>query len=207
MKKATALLTTMLMILSLAACGSGSSGSGQTFGNSNTGFLPNTQNNVTNQDNSLPEEDNSQPEDELGDSEYIFGQVGETLSTYWFDFNVTSATLYSEYNGNTPSDGCQFLVLEVWLKNTYIESVPMFIYDFDVEWEDPDSYETPISMTVDGKELTEEEYSLRRSGSANLVMVYEVAEEYEDFFVFFDEDFADGTVGNVFAVYLIPEQG
>lgn len=200
MKKAAAFWAPIITVILLAACGPNSSDSGQTSGNSNTNILPNTKNETGYQDD-------SQSEDEYGDSAYIWGQVGDTLSTVWFDFNVTSATLYNEYNGNTPSDGCQFLVLEIWVKNTFNESVPMFWSDFDVEWDERDSYELPVSMTVDGKELTEEEYSLRRAGNANLVLVYEVAEGYDEYYVFFDEDFVDGTVGNVFAVYFTPEQG
>ena len=183
----------------MASCGSNSSGSGQTFGNNNTNNQFNTQNETDYQDNSLSEGG-------LWNNEYVEGEVGETLSTAWFDFNVTSATLYSEYNGNIPSEGCQFLVLEMWLKNTFNESVPMFWYDFPVEWDDPDTFEYPVSMTVDGKELTEEEYSLRRAGSANLVMVYEVAEGYDGFYVYFGEEYEDGTTGNILGVYLTPEQ-
>ena len=200
MKKAMTLLATVMTAISLAACGSGSSGNDPTSGSGNTNILPNTQDETSNQNNSLSE-------DEAGDIEYVWGEVGETLSTSWFDFNVTSATLYSEYNGNNPSDGCQFLVLEMWLDNTYNESIPMFWDDFDVEWEEDGSYEFPISITVDGKELTEEEYSLRRARSANLVLVYEVAEGYDEFLVFFDEIFEDGSYGDVFGVYLAPEQG
>ena len=200
MKKAMTILATAMTAISLAACGSSNSGNGQTSGSGNTNILPNTQDETTNQNSNLSD-------DESGDSEYVWGEVGETLSTAWFDFNVTSATLYSEYNGNNPSDGCQFLVLEMWLNNTYNESVPMFWNDFDVEWDEDDSYELPIGITVDGKELTEEEYSLRRARSANLVLVYEVPEEYDEFLVFFDEVFDDNTYGDVFVVYLAPEQG
>ena len=198
MKKAVSLLATVITAISLASCGSNSS-SGQTFGNNNTNNQSNTQNGTGNQDNSLSE-------DGLWDNEYIEGEVGETMNTAWFDFNVTSATLYSEYDGNTPSEGCQFLVLEMWLKNTFDESVPMYWYDFPVEWNDPDAWEYPVIMTVDGKELTEEEYSLRRARSANLVMVYEVAEGYDEFYVYFSEEYEGGATGNLLGVYLNPEQ-
>ena len=200
MKKALSLLATVITVISLASCGSSSS-SGQTFGNNNTNNQSNTQNGTGNQDNSLSEDD-------LWNNEYFEGEVGETMSTAWFDFNVTSATLYSEYNGNTPSEGYQFLVLEMWLKNTFNESVPMYWYDFPVDWDDPDAWVYPVSMTVDGKEFTEEEeeYSLRRAGSSNLVMVYEVAEGYDEFYVYFGEEYEDGTTGNILSVYLTPEQ-
>lgn len=203
MKKTTALLTTVMMVISLTACASGNSGNSQNSGISNPSNLFGTQEEVNS-----PADDF--PEDDVSDSEYVWGQVGETMKTYWFNFNVTSATLYSEYDGNIPTDGYQFLELKLWMKNTFNESVPMFWSDFDVEWDDPDSYELPVFISVDGKELklTEEEYeySLRRAGSIDLVMVYEVAEGYDEFFVYFDEEFADGTVGDVFAVYLAPEQ-
>lgn len=199
MKKTTALLTTVMMVISLTACASGNSGNSQNSGISNPSNLFGTQEEVNSPADNFPEDD-------VSDSEYVWGQVGETMKTYWFDFNVTSATLYSEYDGNIPTDGYQFLELKLWMKNTFNESVPMFWSDFDVEWDDPDSYEFPVFISVDGKELTEEEYSLRRAGSIDLVMVYEVAEGYDEFFVYFDEEFADGTVGDVFAVYLAPEQ-
>lgn len=199
MKKTTALLTTVMMVISLTACASGNSGNSQNSGISNPSNLFGTQEEVNSPADNFPEDD-------VSDSEYVWGQVGETMKTYWFNFNVTSATLYSEYDGNIPTDGYQFLELKLWMKNTFNESVPMFWSDFDVEWDDPDSYELPVFISVDGKELTEEEYSLRRAGSIDLVMVYEVAEGYDEFFVYFDEEFADGTVGDVFAVYLAPEQ-
>ena len=200
MKKVMIFLAAVMTAISLAACGSGNNDNEQTFQSGNTNTTPNTQDETIDQNNSLSEE-------ESGDSDFVWGEVGETLSTAWFDFKLTSATLYSEYNGDNPSDGCQFLVLEIWLDNTFNESVPMYWDDFDIEWEDPDSYELPVSITVDGKELTEEEYSLRRARSANLVLVYEVAEGYDEFLLFFDEVFEDETYGDVFAVHFTPEQG
>lgn len=202
MKKASTILVAVITVISLTACASGNSSNS---GNSNNSGFSSPSNLFGSQEDVSSPSDNNL-EDEVSDSSYVWGQVGETMSTYWFDFNVTSATLYSEYDGNTSTDGYQFLELKIWLKNTFNESVPMFWSDFDVEWDDPDSYELPVFMTVDGKELTEDEYSLRRAESADLVLVYEVAEGYDEFFVFFDEDFADGSVGDVFAIYLTPEQ-
>ena len=202
MKKASTILVAVITVISLTACASGNSSNS---GNSNNSGFSSPSNLFGSQEDVSSPSDNNL-EDEVSDSSYVWGQVGETMSTYWFDFNVTSATLYSEYDGNTPTDGYQFLELKIWLKNTFNESVPMFWSDFDVEWDDPDSYELPVFMTVDGKELTEDEYSLRRAESADNVLVYEVAEGYDEFFVFFDEDFADGSVGDVFAIYLTPEQ-
>lgn len=135
------------------------------------------------------------------DGEYIYGELGDTMNTYWFDFTVTSATLHHEYAGQTPSDGCLYLALAVTMENTYFEAVPMYIKDFDVEWEDPESYEIPVILIVDGEELAGEEYELPYAGSTDVIMIFEVPEEVDKYFVCFDEYFVDGSVGDTFAVY------
>lgn len=206
MKKTAAILITVMMAISLAACGN--DGTGQlgtsSFGKNST--VDDTTNDNSSDDNILSGGSLA----ENGDPEYIWGELGDKMSTAWFDFTIKSATLCGEYSGNTPADGCQYLVLEMRLENTYLDSEPVPIYydDFDVEWEDPDSYELPVFMKIDGQTLSEDnyEFQLRFARNADATMVYEVPEEYEEYYVYFDEYFADGTMGNVIAVYLVPEQ-
>lgn len=140
------------------------------------------------------------------ETETFIGVLGETMSTYWFDFSVDEAVLTNEYEGSTPSDGNVLLVLTMTIVNTYFEDVPMYRGDFDVEWDDPDSYETPISIFINGEELTEEIYYLPCADLVDATFVYEVAEGYNEFIVYFDEYFADETLGNIFGVYIVPDE-
>ena len=140
------------------------------------------------------------------ETETIMGDLGDTMSTYWFDFSVDEAVLTSEYEGSTPSEGNVLLVLMMTIDNTYFEAVPMYASDFDVEWEDPDSYETPIRIFINGEELTEDIYELPFADLVDATFVYEVAEGYNEFIVYFDEYFADETLGNIYGVYFVPDE-
>lgn len=140
------------------------------------------------------------------ETETVIGELGDTMSTYWFDFTVDDAVLTSEYEGSTPSAGNVLLVLTMTLDNTYFEAVPMYASDFDVEWDDPESYETPISIFINGEELTEDAYEIPYADIVDATFVYEVAEGYEDFIVYFDEYFADETLGNIYGVYFVPDE-
>lgn len=140
------------------------------------------------------------------ENETIIGDFGETMSTYWFDFSVDDAVLTSEYEGSTPSDGKVLLVLTMTIENTFNDVVPMYSGDFDVEWEDPDSYETPIRIFINGEELMEDSYELPYADLVDATFVYEVAEGYEEFIIYFDEYFADDTWGNSIGVYFVPDE-
>lgn len=140
------------------------------------------------------------------ETETIIGNLGDTMNTYWFDFSVDEAVLTSEYEDITPSDGNVLLVLTMTIDNTYFEAVPMYASDFDVEWDDPDSYETPIRIFINGEELTEDIYELPYADLVDAIFVYEVAEGYNEFIVYFDEYFADETLGNIYGVYFVPDE-
>lgn len=187
MKKFGIFLAAMLMSLSLTACSDAvsdilesrgaASGSGSSSGSSSSG------------------------------TGYIEGDLGDTMKTAWFDFELDSAVLQSEYDGYVPEAGDKLLVLDVTMENTFNEPVPMFDNDFDVEWDDPDSYELPVLLYVDGDALDGEEYNLPRHGDTDVTMVFEVPEDVEEFILYFDEYYEDGTDGDVFAVYFAPTQG
>lgn len=142
------------------------------------------------------------------ENETIIGELGDIMSTYWFDFSVDEAVLTSEYEGSTPSAGRVYLVLTITMENTFYEDVPMYRGDFDVEWDDPDaeSYETPVMIFINGEELTEDSYDIPYADLVDATMVFEVDEGYDEFVVYFDEYFADETFGNVLGVYFVPDE-
>lgn len=78
--------------------------------------------------------------------------MGDTMHTAFFDFTVDSAYTTQEFDGLTaagegmsylteyydrpaPADGCKFLVVEITLHNTTTMSQPMFVADFQVQWD------------------------------------------------------------------------
>lgn len=195
MRKFGMVLVTMLMVVSLAACSKSISGIPGT--NSSSGYASN---------NSGASSSSGNTQSKNPSTGYIEGDLGDKMSTAWFDFTVESATLCAMYDGYSSNPGYQFLVMDVSLKNTFNEAVPMYDSDFDVEWDDPDSFEFPLWMSVNGEELTEEEYELPYHGSLDITMVFEVPEGIEDFILYFDEYYEDDTAGDVFAVYITPEQ-
>lgn len=140
------------------------------------------------------------------ENETFIGNLGETMSTYWFDFSVDDAVLTSEYEGSTPADGRVLLVLTMTIENTFNDVVPMYSGDFDVEWEDPDSYESPIRIFINGEELMEDTYDLPYADLVDATFVYEVDEGYDEFIVYFDEYFADETLGDIYGVYFVPDE-
>lgn len=198
MRKFGMILATMLMVVSLAACSK--SLSGITGSSSSSGYAS------SNSGSSSSSVNTGNMQSKNPSTGYIEGDLGDKMSTAWFDFTVESATLCAMYDGYSSNPGYQFLVMDVSLKNTFNEAVPMYDSDFDVEWDDPDSFELPLWMTVNGEELTEEEYMLPYHGSADITMIFEVPEGVEDFIVYFDEYYEDDTAGEVFAVYFTPEQ-
>ena len=83
---------------------------------------------------------------------YASGYMGDTMHTAFFDFTVDSAYTTQEFDGLTaagegmsylteyydrpaPADGCKFLVVEITLHNTTTMSQPMFVADFQVQWD------------------------------------------------------------------------
>lgn len=137
------------------------------------------------------------------------GYLGDTLSTYWFDFTVDDAYLCDEYEGYTPDSGYQMLVVTLSLKNTVNFSVDMFQSDFPVLWADGDSSvgDYPIPAFTDDQ--LPDEYTLGINRSKSGLLVYEVPKDVKDFSLAFmelfeDEDNEDGREGETYFVDFTP---
>ena len=66
------------------------------------------------------------------------GYIGDTLSTYWFDFSVDDAYSCSSYHDYTASAGKKLVVASITLKNTCGASVDMWGDDFVILWDTGD---------------------------------------------------------------------
>ncbi len=171
---------------------------------------------------------------------YASGYMGDTMHTAFFDFTVDSAYTTQEFDGLTaagegmsylteyydrpaPADGCKFLVVEITLHNTTTMSQPMFVADFQVQWdlqegEDEDqNYAFPLyqSQTNESGDyvyysLSEmqlpAEYDLGINEERTGILLYAVPAGAKDYAVFFEEYFSDDTIGDLFQVSFNAEE-
>ena len=171
---------------------------------------------------------------------YASGYMGDTMHTAFFDFTVDSAYTTQEFDGLTaagegmsylteyydrpaPADGCKFLVVEITLHNTTTMSQPMFVADFQVQWdlqegEDEDqNYAFPLYQSQANESgdygyysLSEmqlpAEYDLGINEERTGILLYAVPAGAKDYAVFFVEYFSDDTIGDLFQVSFNAEE-
>ena len=51
--------------------------------------------------------------------------VGDTVSTSWFDYTITSAQSADSYQARAADEGCKLIVVELTIQNRFDEPVPM----------------------------------------------------------------------------------
>ena len=171
---------------------------------------------------------------------YASGYMGDTMHTAFFDFTVDSAYTTQEFDGLTaagegmsylteyydrpaPADGCKFLVVEITLHNTTTMSQPMFVADFQVQWdlqegEDEDQnyafplYQSQANERVDyvyyslSEMQLPAEYDLGINEERTGILLYAVPAGAKDYAVFFEEYFSDDTIGDLFQVSFNAEE-
>ena len=171
---------------------------------------------------------------------YASGYMGDTMHTAFFDFTVDSAYTTQEFDGLTaagegmsylteyydrpaPADGCKFLVVEITLHNTTTMSQPMFVADFQVQWdlqegEDEDqNYAFPLYQSQANESgdyvyysLSEmqlpAEYDLGINEERTGILLYAVPAGAKDYAVFFEEYFSDDTISDLFQVSFNAEE-
>lgn len=185
MKRLLTLTLALMLILALAACGgnSGSSGSGS------------------------PGSGNVYAEDGYGE-----GRIGDVVHSVFMDFSIDSAYTTSNYNGHTAPAGKQVLVVEMTVKNTFKETLPMWDVDFQAQWTasaDTDEYAWPITAGEDGNDSLDtvaaeqfpSEYDLSVGESRTGTLVFDVPENEKDFSISHQELFEDDSEGDIFFVY------
>lgn len=139
------------------------------------------------------------------------GRTGDVMHSYFMDFTVNHAYTTSDYHGHTAPEGKKVLVVDMTVKNTYKETLPMWGNDFQGQWTasaDTDEYALPITEGEDGTSLDTvsseqfpSEYELAVSESRTGTLVFDVPEEEKDFSVSHMELFDDGSEGDTFFVY------
>lgn len=136
------------------------------------------------------------------------GEIGETMRSYWFDLTVNSAFLCSTFSDCTASDGNELLAVEITLKNTFGEALPMRDNDFWVQWnEDSDdafAYPLKAAETADSKVLPGR-YDLDVNESVTGLLLFEVPSGYTEYAIVYLEVNSEEETGDAFIVHLLPE--
>ncbi len=155
--------------------------------------------------------------DDYGDSESdsggqtYTGDLGEKMSTCFFDYTVESAQLVDSYDGYTPTDGNVLLDTVLTIQNTDSEELPMSVYDFQVQWGDfnEDEYGFEAEALWGAQDAMQEHYTLAVGDSITTHVVYEVPQSSANgyYVVCYLEEFADGSQGDLFGTVLMPENG
>ena len=192
MKKFLAAVLTGIMLLSIAGCGK--------TGIQNAGA-----------DDSWVDNDEDVEVSTFSDGTKCYeGKMGSTMKTAWFNFTVNDA-YYTEdaIGGYTPSAGNVLVVVDITVKNTFSETIPMFDTDFQLQWGDDseDAYSFPV---VTNEEIIDdqlpEEYELKIKEERTGVLVFEAPEGNEDFSLSFLEYYEDDSEGNLFFVYFTADE-
>lgn len=135
---------------------------------------------------------------------YAEGTIGDTMHTAFFDYTINNAYTCGEYAGNHPYRGYQFLVVDITIKNTFGDTVPMFDTDFTVEWgEGENDYDYPLSHYNEALMSSEElplEYKMADGETRTGLLIYEVPLGMQDLSISFLEQFEDDTTGDRFSV-------
>ncbi len=190
MKKLFAAVLTAVMMLSLTACGK-------------TGL-----------DDAWTENSDDVEVTEYSDGTKEYeGKIGSTLKTAWFNFTVKDAYVTSdEIGGQAPSDGNVFVVVEMDIKNTFTQSIDMYTYDFQLQWNDDASDAFAYPIEVDGlmDEQFPSEYTLKVNESRHGFYIYEAPAGSEDYSIsfleYFDDGSDEGAQGDLFWVFFTAEE-
>ena len=157
--------------------------------------------------------------DRLGEYE-----LGEQVSTYWFDFIVEKVEPVDSYDGYHPSEGNRLVVYRLSLENTFNQTVTMVQTDFFLLWPDEEEGEESSSRASLGgmvgsyalpkfsESQMEDTYDLTWGGRAAGDLVFEIPQEvdraalvYEEYYV--DEESETGySAGDHYAVWFSLEE-
>lgn len=138
------------------------------------------------------------------DNGYAEGYMGDSMHTAWFNYIINSAYITNEFEGYTPSAGNELLVVDITVESTFNESIPMFLSDFQAQWNDTadDAYRWPVEdLDYLRSDILPNEYTLGVNETRTGLLLYEVPSGNDDFSISFVEYYANDTTGDTFFVF------
>ncbi len=143
--------------------------------------------------------------DAIGGGSPTEAQVGDRVSTSWFDYTITSAQAVENYEGCTAPVGDKLVVVDMTMTNTYDQPVPMFDTDFQLYWGDYGSDEMAFPLEPYCTAQLPTDYDLAVGETREGVLIYQVPSDVQDFtFAFlevFDNGTEEGEEGDLFVTY------
>lgn len=129
------------------------------------------------------------------------GKIGTTMKTYFFNFKVISAEAVDSFAGQSPEGaGNRFVVVEVETTNTFSQSIEMYDWDYQLQWDERDNPDT-YAIVLDALDDTcaPLAYDLGVDRTMKYYYVYEVPADVSNFELCYLEEFEgddvdDGTI-------------
>ena len=141
----------------------------------------------------------------MGGNDTGESHVGDAVSTLWFDYVVNSAEPMETYEGYTAAEGNKLVVVDLTMKNTFDESVPMFDTDFQLYWGEYGDDEWALPLEVYCEAQFPADYYLSINETREGVLVYEVPSDIRDFTLAFlevkDNGTEEGEEGDLYLTY------
>lgn len=126
--------------------------------------------------------------------------MNEPLKNSFFECTVTGAELAEELGGYAPeTEGYQFLKVDITVKNTFGNTIPVGNYDFYLMWNggnDVADMEFVEGMYPDDVELADGE-------TISGFLVFEVPADVSDIMLMYDEVWDDDFVGSSYAISVV----
>ena len=142
----------------------------------------------------------------------IEAELGETVSTAFFDVTVKEASKYDTYqfeDGLYQADaGNTYLVVKLTIKNTYEKDLPMSITDFTLDYDGNKSKDiiTGYGKTdLNQEDFMENIFTLRKGESITKCVLFTV-EDKKTYTLNYTEYYEDEFEGNKFQIAVTPEK-
>lgn len=137
------------------------------------------------------------------DPPYFDGRIGDRMRTVFFEFTVNSVEYPDSYGDITPADGNQLVVADVTVRNVFSQTLPMSIYDFQIQWGDGDQDYGYQEEGLTGDNLMPDQWQLMRGASETYKLLYEIPADADPnkLSISYLEVWEDNTQGDVFFVY------
>lgn len=134
---------------------------------------------------------------------YQIAFLKDTVSTAWFDFQVTKVEFGDKFYNYTADAGETLVLATIKVKTTYSTDIEMYYNDFYFYWgfdNDDDSYGSEIAAFVDSEDIGNG-YVVETGNTVTMQFLFQVEDSvYAPYIVEFYEVYSDGTEGNDFYV-------
>ena len=135
------------------------------------------------------------------DPAYFEGRIGDRMRNVFFEYTVNSVDYPASYGDITPADGNQLVVADVTVRNVFSQTLPMSIYDFQIQWGDGDQDYGSQEAGLPGDNLMPDQFFNEPATTETYKLVFQVPADATEFSISYLEVWEDNTQGDVFFVY------